>query len=322
MDLAPSETTSHVGSITDRQFVDLCCQGVDTIFHTASLHKPHIISHSNQDFIDTNVTGSLNLVRLASSLIFPSLGTLHLLEAAIQSRIRRFIFTSSTSVFGHALVDQDRTNPTATWITEAIVPIPKNIYGVTKLCAENLCHLFYQLHGKSGTRVAAGHGQEQQEEQQESFSCIVLRTSRFFPEEDDAAPQSPSESTERISDENLKYNEYLSRRVHLHDVISAHLQAHHAAPSIGYGVYIISSTTPFSPGDRGHLLTASSESVERYHPEYREIYERQGWKMSPMDRVYVNERARRELGWVPQYDYGRMIREMDAIAEADERGDS
>jgi UDP-glucose 4-epimerase len=65
MDLAPSETTSHVGSITDRQFVDLCCQGVDTIFHTASLHKPHIISHSNQDFIDTNVTGRL-LTLLAS----------------------------------------------------------------------------------------------------------------------------------------------------------------------------------------------------------------------------------------------------------------
>jgi UDP-glucose 4-epimerase len=55
--MTPGETTTHVGTIVDREFVDICCEGVDAIFHTASLHKPHIITCSNQDFIDTNVTG-------------------------------------------------------------------------------------------------------------------------------------------------------------------------------------------------------------------------------------------------------------------------
>jgi UDP-glucose 4-epimerase len=192
---------------------------------------------------------------------------------------------------------------------------------VTKLCAENLCSLFHQLYGqKRGPdhEITGTVGLRQQEVQDESFSCIILRTSRFFPEDDDTATP---ETGAQISDENLKYNEYLHRRVHLHDVISAHLQAYHAAPSIGYGVYIISSTTPFTFSDRVHLSTAAGcpEAVEKYHPEYREIYERRGWKMSALDRVYVNERARRELGWVPEYDYGRMLREMEAIAEGDER---
>lgn len=57
IDLSASPTTTHVGSIVDSDFIDSCCQGVDAIFHTASLHKPHIISHTNQAFVDTNVTG-------------------------------------------------------------------------------------------------------------------------------------------------------------------------------------------------------------------------------------------------------------------------
>jgi UDP-glucose 4-epimerase len=178
-----------------------------------------------------------------------------------------------------------------------VTPIPKNIYGITKLCAENLCKLYHDLHGSS------------------QLSCLILRTSRFFPEENDDLSPSLT-SADRISDENMKYNEYLHRRVHLHDVITAHLQAYTAAEHIGYGIYIISSTSPFTPSDTHHLRSSSADIVEKYYPEYREIYERRGWKMSPLDRVYVNERAREELGWIPQYDYKRMLASL--IEECDE----
>ncbi len=62
VDIKPSAFTTHLGSITDREFVRQALFGVDVIVHTASLHKPHIVTHSKQAFIDTNVTGTLNLL--------------------------------------------------------------------------------------------------------------------------------------------------------------------------------------------------------------------------------------------------------------------
>jgi len=48
--------------------------------------------------------------------------------------------------------------------------------------------------------------------------------------------------------------------------------------------------------------------VERRVPEYAEEYAHRGWKMFPgIERVYVNERARRELGWQPRYDFRKII---------------
>src|SRR6266545_3298284 len=86
LDIAPSPFTSNVGSITDRSCVRRCIQGVHAIFHTATLHKPHIVTHSRQDFVDTNITGTLNL-----------------LEEAASAYVGRFVFTSTTSAFGGAL---------------------------------------------------------------------------------------------------------------------------------------------------------------------------------------------------------------------------
>ncbi len=44
--------------------------------------------------------------------------------------------------------------------------------------------------------------------------------------------------------------------------------------------------------------------VSRRFPGYEEEYARRGWKMFPsIDRVYVNEKARRDLAWKPLYDF-------------------
>ena len=86
VDLLPSRYTDVVGSITDRSLVAECMRGADVVIHTATLHKPHVATHSYQEFIDTNVTG-----------------TLRLLEQAVSAKVGSFVFTSTTSVFGSAL---------------------------------------------------------------------------------------------------------------------------------------------------------------------------------------------------------------------------
>ena len=170
----------------------------------------------------------------------------------------------------------------AAWITEEVTPVPKNIYGVTKAAAEDLCQLFHRNQG---------------------LACIVLRTSRFFPEHDDNKTV-----RETYSDENAKLNEYLFRRVDLEDVVSAHIEAAKRAPEIGFGRFIISATTPFSPGDLLDLRIDPLPVVRRLIPDYEAEYARRGWKMFPkIDCVYLNTRARTELLWRPRHDFRTKI---------------
>jgi nucleoside-diphosphate-sugar epimerase len=263
VDVKASPFTSTVGSIVDRAFVRQCVSGVDAIIHAATLHKPHVATHSKQEFIDTNISG-----------------TLHLLEEAVVAGVGAFVFTSSTSVFGRALTPP--SGAPAAWITEDVVPLPKNIYGVTKLAAEQLCELFHRTRG---------------------LPAIVLRTSRFFPEPDDR-----KETRETYDDGNAKANEFLYRRADIEDVVSAHLLALDKAASLGFARYIVSATTPLTRDDLQDLHTDAHVAVVRRVPGYVDVYALRGWSMFPrIDRVYVNHRARSDLGWSPRYDFARVI---------------
>jgi UDP-glucose 4-epimerase len=259
LDVLESPYTTVVGSMADRKCVRRCVAGADAVLHAATLHKPHVGSHGRQEFVDTNVTGTLNL-----------------LEEAVAAGVERFVFTSTTSAFGRALVPPP--GAPAAWITEDVAPVPRNVYGVTKTAAEDLCELVHRDHG---------------------LPCLILRTSRFFPEPDDR-----DDVRAAYADANLKVNELLYRRVDLEDVVSAHLLALERAREIGFGRYVVSATTPFSRDDLADLRVDAPAVVRRLFPDYEEIYEERGWTMLPaIERVYVNERARRELGWSPRYDF-------------------
>ena len=263
LDIKASSFTSVTGSITDRKLVDLCMDGVDIVYHTATLHKPHVATHSMQDFIDTNINGTLTL-----------------LQSAIAARVKSFIFTSTTSVFGAAMRPSE--HDATVWVTEKTQPIPRNIYGVTKHTAEDLCYL---LHRNS------------------SLPCIILRTSRFFFEEDDNHLQ-----RQQYSNDNIKVNEFLFRRVDIEDVVSAHLAAARKAADIGFGRYIISATSPFEFKDTLMLRTDARSVVGNYVPEFSAVYSSLGWSMfNTIDRVYVNTAARYDLDWEPQYDFQFVI---------------
>jgi UDP-glucose 4-epimerase len=271
LDIKSSPFTHRLGSITDRDFVSQCLQRVDAVVHTATLHKPHIASHSRQQFVDTNISGTLNL-----------------LEEAVSAGVKSFVFTSTTSAFGRAL--SPPAAAPAAWITEEVVPTPKNIYGVTKLAAENLCELY---------RLTAG------------LPCIILRTSRFFPEEDDDA-----DLRNAYDGANLKVNEFLYRRADIEDVVSAHLLGVEKAPALGFARFIISATTPFARADLAELRANAPAVVKRYVPSYEAEFQRRGWSMArSIDRVYVNELARTELGWRPRYDFAGVLRQLVAGQE-------
>lgn len=140
-DLRPGPLTSVVGDVCDTGLLAAQCAGADAVVHTAALHMPDLAARSARDFREINV-----------------LATRRLLEACGETGVRRFIYTSTTSLYGDALLPEAGA---AVWVTEELAPRPRDIYDETKLEAEAAC------------QDAALHG----------LPCISLRMSRCFPEE-------------------------------------------------------------------------------------------------------------------------------------------
>jgi len=140
LDLVPGPETTHTGALADRALIAALVGQVEVVIHTASLHARHLTGAMKEAFIATNIAGTQGL-----------------LTAAAASGIRRFVYTSTTSIYGDALVPADR----AVWVTGALAPQPRDIYDVTKLAAEGLCQLF---------------------QRETTISTICLRVGRFLPE--------------------------------------------------------------------------------------------------------------------------------------------
>jgi nucleoside-diphosphate-sugar epimerase len=168
------------------------------------------------------------------------------------------------------------------WITENVVPIPKNIYGATKVAAEDLCQLFHRDH---------------------KLPCLVLRTSRSFRKRT-TSPSDARPSKKRISRRMISCIDAWTSRMSS----TAHLLAIEKAPALGFGKFIITRRRRFLREDARELGVDAAAVLRRRVPGYEAIYARIGWKMlATLDRVYDNERARTLLGWAPKYDFARVL---------------
>jgi nucleoside-diphosphate-sugar epimerase len=139
-DQAPSSTADVVAPLEDTDRLRRALAGVDAVVHTAALHAPHVGVCSEAEFERVNVHCTAELLRLA-----------------LAAGIRRFIFTSTTALYGAAATSDGQS----AWITEDTVPRPRTIYHRTKLQAESLLE------------AAADRGE---------LDVTVLRMSRCFPE--------------------------------------------------------------------------------------------------------------------------------------------
>ncbi|WP_349958249.1 NAD(P)-dependent oxidoreductase [Rhizobium sp. ZPR3] len=138
IDRSPFSTTHLVGDFTDATLLRQALTDADAVIHCAALHAPHVGTVSDDEFRRINVDGTRQLA-----------------EAALAAGVKRLIFTSTTALYGHAVVSGH-----CTWIDEDTVPQPKSIYHRTKLEAEQI------LKGMAGSNL----------------QIRVLRMSRSFPE--------------------------------------------------------------------------------------------------------------------------------------------
>jgi UDP-glucose 4-epimerase len=249
IDLAPGANTTSCGDFSDAALMRRALAGVDVVVHVAALHVPHMATLDDAAFRRTNVDATKQLVDLA-----------------LDAGVRRFVYTSSTSVYGHALVPRDR----AVWVTEDMAPQPRDIYDETKLAAE------------AQFEEAARGG----------APCTILRFSRCFPE---PLPLM------------ALYRAY--RGVDARDVAHAHLLAVESTAT-GAPIYNISARTPFVEADCEALLHDAPSVIERRAPALADWLRAHGEAVPrSIDRVYVAARAEAELGFRPQHDVARFVRE-------------
>ena len=275
LDVAAAPQTNMIGSVADRNLVHrvFAENGIEAVIHAGALHKPDIERYPKQAFVDVNVGGTLNL-----------------LEAAIANGCNRFVFTSTTSLMISEAVRAGKAGGArrAAWLDEEFGPLePRNIYGVTKRSAEHVGALFHREHG---------------------LPILILRTGRFFPEEDDTHCD--------LSGPNTKANEFLNRRLTVEDAAEAHVAALDKAPEIGFGTFIISAPPPFEREDCEALLYDAPTVITRYFPEAKPLYERAGWTLpASLDRVYDPSLAERLLGFHCRTDFAAILRALERGAE-------
>jgi UDP-glucose 4-epimerase len=143
IDIIPSATTDELVDITIADSVMAVCNGFDAVIHTAALHGKHYeLAYPRQAFINTNITGTLNL-----------------LNGCVKNGINRLLFTSTTSIYGDAMVDNEK----AVWVDEQLAERPRDIYDITKQTAEQLCKDFFYKEG---------------------LQTSIYRVARFLPEGD------------------------------------------------------------------------------------------------------------------------------------------
>lgn len=269
LDVASGADTDILGSVADRALIErvFAERGIEAVLHAGALHKPDIARYPAQAFVDVNVAGTLNL-----------------LEAAAAAGNDRFVFTSTTSLMVSEAVRRGAFDR-AVWMDEGYGPLePRNIYGVTKLAAEQLCRLAHREQG---------------------LAVCILRTSRFFPEEDDTHRE--------LSGPNIKANEFLHRRLSVEDAVEAHVMALDRAPELGFDTFILSAPPPFAEEDCEELGRDSAAVVARRFPQAPELYARAGWTLPKrIDRVYDPSRAEARLGFRCRTDFAAVL---DALSK-------
>ncbi|MBN2211386.1 MAG: SDR family oxidoreductase [Sedimentisphaerales bacterium] len=109
------------GDIRDRNTVAKACEGVEVIYHLAAMGSVPRSMKDPLTYNDVNVTGTLNM-----------------LYAGRDAKVRRLVFASSSSVYGQSeVLPQHEELPLA----------PISPYGATKAIGEIYCRTFYETYG-------------------------------------------------------------------------------------------------------------------------------------------------------------------------------
>ncbi|MEM9310148.1 MAG: NAD(P)-dependent oxidoreductase [Pseudomonadota bacterium] len=138
LDRHPFATTDTLGDVADEGILHPLLYGVDAVIHAAGPHAPHVDVVSDAEFERVNIEATHDLY-----------------EWARGAGVTRFVYTSTTALYGDAIVPG-----ACAWVDEETPPQPRSVYHRTKYAAEVML----------------------EEMATDALPVQVMRVSRCFPE--------------------------------------------------------------------------------------------------------------------------------------------
>jgi nucleoside-diphosphate-sugar epimerase len=114
------------GDICDIEICRKACEKIDYVFHHAAIGSVYRSIDNPIETQEVNVNGTLNL-----------------LTASREAKVRRFIYASSSSIYGDLPSPPEEVTPKQ----EGMNPMPKSPYAISKLAGEYYAQVFYHLYG-------------------------------------------------------------------------------------------------------------------------------------------------------------------------------
>lgn len=205
-------------------------------------------------------------------------GTFNVFEAARTAEIKRLVLCSTMGVYGASA-----QAPEGAWgfVSEASPTLPQDVYGLSKVLCEEMGRYYGRRWG---------------------IATIALRLGMFVPE-----------SFERYG------FRLLFGGVDDRDVAQAALLALSHKPADGFDAFNIMADVPFSREEASRLQENPAAVLERYWPGSRALFESKGlvpdeliwWRV-----IWSVEKAKRVLGYQPQYNFGEFLEALRAGNQA------
>jgi UDP-glucose 4-epimerase len=262
-DYVPMGVEFVEGDIRDLAACQRAAEGMDGIFHCAAMSR----SGPSQEQIDVCTQSNIA-------------GTQNMLLAAREARVRRFIYSGSSTYYGSRPVPHRESDP----------PDLLNIYGLTKKVGEDYCLLFDKSSGPA---------------------CVVLRYFNVY------GPRQPETGAyalvlgiflnRRAENKVLEIHGDGSQRrdfVHVRDVVAANILAYERAQTDGVGGEI------FNVGS-GESLSVK-ELADMISPDQTHTPARQGDAAATLADI---SKIRTRLGWSPRISFAEGLKELITLTK-------
>lgn len=246
------EATLIEGTVEDKDLVDSCINDNEVVFHLAARGIVASSVHPEEDY-RVNIGGTLNL-----------------LNASLKHGVKKFIYTSTSSVYGNSRYIPINEDDDKNFL---------NLYSVSKFAAESYCKVFYELY---------------------EFPATILRLSNVYGE--NQSPQNPycgvigKFASAALKGETLEIHgdgDQTRDFTYIDDAVEALVQAALSSRATGQ-VYNVGTGTETTINDLAtRIVSLCNSDSQLKHVDRRDVD-------NIRRRVLNIERIRHDLRWTPQ----------------------
>ncbi|MEO1729415.1 MAG: NAD(P)-dependent oxidoreductase [Pseudomonadota bacterium] len=254
LDRTVFSTTHIVEDCGNSGAIKPALEGVDAVIHTAGPHAPHVDLVPDREFERINIEATHDLY-----------------QSAREAGVRRFVYTSTTALYGDAIAPG-----ACTWIDEDTPPQPRTIYHRTKLAAEVML----------------------EEMACEALPVRVLRMSRCFPEAADLMALYRLHRAIDARDVGTGHALALTHDGPVDQVPFDRFILSGATPFLPEDVEALANDPRSVLALRAPEILAAMDA--RGWPVPPKI-----------DRVYSSAKAKAQLGWAPRWDWREVMAQVD-----------